>query len=105
MVPAMCGTLVRMRRCSSASLESGTARKRDSAACSAAASRKPKMVVAGLEDAAALPLDRVDQPESNMADESNAAARIFMGSEVKDSKVAQVSRQARNARQAVARLA
>jgi hypothetical protein len=48
------------------------------------------MVVAGLEDAAALPLDRVDQPENNMADESNAAAEIFMGSEVKVSKVAQV---------------
>src|SRR5207237_3251300 len=40
-VPAICGACVKVRRCASASLGSGTARKRDSLAFSSAELRKP----------------------------------------------------------------
>src|SRR5579862_1332607 len=59
----MCGAWVNTRKCSSASLGSGTARKRASFAFSAAASRKPKMdwAEAGTD---AVPLTRDDKKQS-----------------------------------------
>src|SRR5580704_16496070 len=86
----MCGTLVRMRRCSSASLESGTARNRDSVVCSAAASRKPKMDGDEAGGDAAFPTDGAEEPHKKMAEERSAAEKSLMGSTVKVSKVAQV---------------
>src|ERR1700721_553697 len=86
MVPAMWGTLVRMRRCSSASLASGTARKRDSVACSAATLRNPKMATA--ERTAEFPGVSVDQPVRRIAKERIAEAKGLIGSRVKVSKVA-----------------
>jgi len=83
--------LVRMRRCSSASLDSGTAKKRDSVACSAAASRKPKMDGDEPEYAAAFLPDVVNELESKMVEERSAAEKSFMGSGVKVSKVAQAA--------------
>src|ERR1700722_9814914 len=82
----MWGTFVRIRRCSSASLVSGTPRKRDSVACSGAASRKPKMV--GTEGAAEFPGVLVDQPVRRIAKERIAEAKSLIGSRVKVSKVA-----------------
>ena len=69
-----------MRKCSSASLDSGTARKRDSVACSAAASRKPRMEGTDPEYAAAFLPDVVNEPESKMAEERRAAEKSLMGS-------------------------
>src|SRR5712691_3095970 len=101
MVPAMCGTFVRTRRCSSASLDSGTARKRDSVACSAVASRKPKMVGVEAADAEAFPTGDVDEPENKTATERSAVEKSFMSSVVKVSKVTQARRLARHGRQAI----
>jgi hypothetical protein len=78
-----------MRRCSSASFASGTERNCVSAAVSAAALRKPK-IVADAGDAGAFPLDELDAPKSNIAEARSAAERSFIRSEVKVSKVAQV---------------
>src|SRR5579864_138281 len=86
----MCGALVRMRKCSSASRESGTDRNCVSAAVSAAAFRNPKMVAAAPGEAGAFPPDGVDKPKKKMAEERSAAKRTLIGSDVKVSKVAQV---------------
>jgi hypothetical protein len=48
------------------------------------------MVEVEVEDAAAFPVEDVDEPENKMADERSAVEKNFMGSEVKASKVAQV---------------
>jgi hypothetical protein len=70
-------------------LESGTDRNWVSAAVSAAALRKPKIVVAPLGEADAFPPDDVGELK-RMAEERSAAKRTLMGSDVKVSKVAQV---------------
>src|SRR5579864_3382412 len=92
----MCGALVRMRKCSSASRESGTDRNCVSAAVSASALRKPKIVAAAPGEAGAFSLDGVDKPKKRMAEERSAAKRTLMGSDVKVSKVAQVLAAVRN---------
>src|SRR5437899_12485965 len=86
----MCGALVRMRKCSSASRESGTDRNCVSAAVSASALRKPKIVAAAPGEAGAFPPNGVDKPKKRMAEERSAAKRTLIGSDVKVSKVAQV---------------
>src|SRR5437899_6352965 len=92
----MCGALVRMRKCSSASRESGTDRNCVSAAVSASALRKPKIVAAAPGEAGAFPPNGVDKPKKRMAEERSAAKRTLIGSDVKVSKVAQVLAAVRN---------
>ena len=89
-VVLMWGALVRIRKCSSASLESGTDRNCVSTAVSAVALRKPKIAVFEPEDAGAagaLP-GRVEEAENRRPDERRAAKKTFIGSDVKVSKVA-----------------
>src|SRR5215475_10372177 len=89
----MCGTLVRIRRCSSASLESGTERNCVSAAVSALEFRKPKI---DEEDAAKLLRSLLDGP-SRIADANSPARKSFMGIPgLEFSKVAQRAQRLRS---------
>src|SRR5271157_67173 len=87
-----------MRRCCSASLGSGTARKRASAADSAAGSRKPKIDGVGLEDAGESPPAVIGEAENSRTEERSAAERSFIMEELKASKVAQSPAGLRNIR-------
>src|SRR5258708_2961806 len=75
----MCGACVRVRRCSSASLGSGTARKRASVAASAAESRKPKMGW-GLVEGDSLPPTTARREGNKTAEERNTTKKNRMGS-------------------------
>src|SRR5581483_1779373 len=68
----MCGTFVRVRRCSSASLGSGTARKRASMADSSVALRNPKIEI---EEGGGFP---TFEPADIKADERRAMATSFI---------------------------
>src|SRR6266849_2727278 len=75
----MCGACVRVRRCSSASLGSGTARKRASVAAPAAESRKPKMGW-GLVEGDSLPPTTARREGNKTAEERNTTKKNRMGS-------------------------
>src|SRR3977135_3350446 len=74
----MCGTCVSVRRCCSASLGSGTARKRTSAAFSAVALLKPKMGCAPGSFSGALPT-LVDKLDSKMVEEKITPQKSRIG--------------------------
>src|SRR5271154_2331065 len=87
----MSGTRVSARRSCSASLGSGTARKRASVAISAVGSRKPKIAGAP-DDPDAFPSTLNERLESMTAVETSAAEKNLMRlSPGKVSKVAQAS--------------
>src|ERR1700722_979563 len=73
----MCGTWVRMRRCSSANLASGAARKRDSTVDSDAASRNPKMD-GGAAASGALPPTLAGTVPNKMAEEGTTVEMSLM---------------------------
>src|ERR1700683_451148 len=72
----MCGALVKMRRCSSANLASGAARKRDSMVDSDAESRKPKMD--GVGASGALLPTLTGRVPNKMAEERTTVEMSFM---------------------------
>src|SRR5579872_2113410 len=87
----MCGACVKVRKCSSASFGSGTARNCFSMAASAAALRKPKMEEGATDDPGVFSPALVEEPASRIADERSPAKRSLMVFGVKDNNVAQAS--------------
>src|SRR6266446_5251115 len=89
----MWGACVSVRRCSSASLGSGTTRKRASVAVCAAESRKPKMGCEVGGFSVELPLTLVDDVASRTTEENRATQKSRIGLlAVEESKVAQSPR-------------
>src|SRR5579862_1923989 len=86
----MCGALVRIWRCSSARLGSGTERKRASTEDSADASRNPKIDVS--EGAGARVAGRVDEAGNRRAQERAAVVSSLMGAIIKTITVAHAFR-------------